>query len=72
MCGNSRDGLPESPVSLSLTLTPTPGLPSIPGHRAGSFGPGAPLGVILAPATADSALRLADALAAADPVDEIL
>lgn len=64
-----RDGLPCTPVSLHLT--PSSGL-SISGHRAGPLGPVVALGVILTPTASDSALRLADALAAAEPVDHVL
>lgn len=70
MCWHPGDGLPRPPVL--LRLAPPPGLPSIPGHGAGPLGPVAALGVVLAAAAAEPALRLADALAAAQPVDHVL
>lgn len=60
------------PAPVSLRLTPPSGFSSISRYRAGPFGPVVPLRVILAPTAPDSALRLADALAAAEPVDHIL
>lgn len=65
--GYSRDRLPCT----SVRIAPPP-LLSISGNRAGSFGAAAAIRVIFAPAPPDSALRLADALAAAEPVDHIL
>lgn len=63
------DGLPRVPVSLSVT--PSTRF-SISGHRAGPFGPVTAIRVILAPTAPDPALRLADALAAAESVDHVL
>lgn len=65
----SRDRLP-APVP--LPLTPPSRFSSISRHRAGPFGSVVPLGVVLAPTAPDAALRFADALAAAEPVDHIL
>lgn len=64
------DGLPHPPVLLRLT-SPS-GFPAIPRHGAGPLGPVAALGVVLAATAAEPALRLADALAAAQPVDHVL
>lgn len=60
------------PAPVFLRVIPSSGFSSISGHRAGSFGPVVPLGVIFAPTAPDSALRLADALAATDPIDHVL
>lgn len=62
-----RDGLP----SPSVRLAPAPRF-SISGNRAGPFGAAVAVRVILAPTSPDPALRLADALAAAEPVDHVL
>lgn len=58
-------------ASTSVRLTPPPWL-SISGNRAGSLGAAVAVGVIFAPTPPDPALRLADALAAAEPVDHVL
>lgn len=55
----------------SVRLTPPP-LLSISGHRAGSFRAAVAIRVIFTPTSPDPALWLADALAAAEPVDHIL
>lgn len=67
MHGHPRHRLPCP----SVRLTPPP-LLSISGNRAGSFGAAVAIRVIFAPTSPDPALRLADALAAAEPVDHVL
>lgn len=62
-----RDGLP----STSVCLTPATCF-SISGDRTGPLGAAVAIGVIFAATSPDPALRLADALAAAEPVDHIL
>lgn len=62
--GNPRDRLPHAPVPLRFS--------SVSGHGAGSFGPVVSLRVVLAATASHSALRLADALAAAQAVDDVL
>lgn len=69
MWGYPRDRLPQTPFP--LCLTPASSF-SISWHWTGPFGAVVALGVILTATAADSALRLADALAAAEPVDHIL
>lgn len=55
----------------SVRFTPSPFL-SISGNRAGSLGAAVAIRVIFAPTSPDPALWLADALAAAEPVDHVL
>lgn len=62
-----RDRLPCTSVS----LTP-PTWFSISGNWTGSLGAAVAVWVIFAPTSPDPALRLADALAAAEPVDHVL
>lgn len=62
-----RHRLPCTSVRL-----PSPPWFSISGNRAGPFGAAVAIRVIFAPASPDPALRLADALAAAEPVDHVL
>lgn len=59
-----RDRLPCTSVRLTWL--------SISGNRAGSFGAAVAIRVIFAPTSPDPALWLADALAAAEPVDHVL
>lgn len=70
MGGDSRDRLPCP--SVLFCFSPPSWFPSVPRHGAGPFGPVAAVGVVLAPTAPDPALRLADALAAAEPVDHVL
>lgn len=62
-----RDGLPCA----SVCLTPATCF-SISGDRTGPLGAAVAIWVILAATSPDPALRLADALAAAEPVDHVL
>lgn len=70
VCRYPGHGLPYAPVFLCLTSPSR--LSPIPRHRAGPFGPVAAVRVVLAPTAPDPALRLADALAAAEAVDHVL
>lgn len=68
--GMHRDPRDRLPCT-SVRLAPPP-LLSISGNRAGSFGAAVAIWVIFAPTSPDPALWLADALAAAEPVDHVL
>lgn len=67
MHGYPRDGLPCT----SVCLTPATCF-SISGDRTGPLGAAVAIWVILAATSPDPSLRLADALAAAEPVDHVL
>lgn len=70
-----RAGLPYPPVPVPVPLPlrlPSPAWFPISWHRAGPLGPVVPVRMILAPTPPDPSLRLADALAATEPVDHVL